>query len=90
VRTRRALSALAGEPDQVPRLRAFRAQYPQVVIGTLGVAGAWQARIPEHNGEIVMTRYMLRDLLDKLDEVLAEQERATADNVEAADELEGC
>jgi hypothetical protein len=90
VRTRRALSALAAEPDQAHRLRAFRAQNPQVVIGTLGITGAWQATIPQHNGEIVMTRYVLRDLLDKLDEVLAEQERDNASHTETADELEGC
>jgi hypothetical protein len=28
--------------------------------------GWWQARIPEQNGETVITRYRLRELLDKL------------------------
>jgi hypothetical protein len=34
-----------------------------------GGFGTVQARIPEKNGEIVITRYTLRELLDKLDEV---------------------
>jgi hypothetical protein len=83
----RELSATAGEPDQVPRLRLFRAQHPRVVIGTLGLGGAWQARIPQQNGETVLTRYELRDLLDRLDQVLAEQKRDDASHAEAADEL---
>jgi hypothetical protein len=33
--------------------------------------GWWQARIPKPNGEIVTTRYTLRALLDKLDELLS-------------------
>jgi hypothetical protein len=74
-RTRPALSLLRSEPDQVPRLRAFREQHPRVVIGTLGPAGAWQARIPEENGETVVTRYLLKDLLDRLDELLGEPGR---------------
>jgi hypothetical protein len=63
------LSVAYGEPDQVPRLRAFRERYPQAVIGTLGPASAWQARIPEENGETVVTRYLLSDLLDRLEEI---------------------
>jgi hypothetical protein len=70
--TRPALSLVAAEPDQVPRLRAFRERYPHIVIGTLGLGGAWQARIPEERGETVLTRYLLRDLLDKVGEVLAD------------------
>ena len=68
------LSPVRGEPDQVPRLKAFRARYPQVVIGTLGYGGAWQARIPEEHGETVITRYLLEDLLDRLAELLGEPE----------------
>lgn len=30
-----------------------------------------QARIPEENGETVITRYTLRELLDSLDEITA-------------------
>jgi hypothetical protein len=65
-------SLVWGEPDQVQRLRAFRAAYPPVVIGTLGYGGAWQARIPEENGETVFTRYLLKDLLDRLAALLGE------------------
>jgi hypothetical protein len=32
--------------------------------------GWWQATIPEPDGEIVTTRYTLRALLDKLDELI--------------------
>jgi hypothetical protein len=74
MRIRRALSLAAGELDQVPRLRAIRAQYPHVVIGTLGVDGAWQARIPRQDGETILTRYQLKELLDRLAEVLGEQD----------------
>jgi hypothetical protein len=65
-------SLVWGEPDQVPRLRAFRAAYPQLVIGILGYGGAWQARIPEEDGETVFTRYLLKDLLDRLATLLGE------------------
>jgi hypothetical protein len=39
-----------------------------VIIGDFGF-GVWQARIPEPNGERVISRYTLRELLDKLDEL---------------------
>jgi hypothetical protein len=39
--------------------------------------GWWQARIPEPNGEIVTTRYTLRALLDRLDELLRENTGGT-------------
>jgi hypothetical protein len=59
-------SVASGEEDQIARLAAFRAAHPEAVIGIFG-SGAWQARIPEANGETVITRYSLRELLDKLD-----------------------
>jgi len=62
------LRAAAGEPDQVPRLIAFRRRHPDV---TITLDGFWRAVIPAPNGETVICRYELRDLLDKLDEVLA-------------------
>jgi hypothetical protein len=68
VTDRRALRLIDAEPDQVPRLMAFREAYPQVIIGDGGF-GTWQARIPEPDGEIVITRYRLAELLDKLDEL---------------------
>jgi hypothetical protein len=58
------------EPDQVLRLRGFRTAHPDVIIGDGGF-GTFQARIPEENGETVITRYSLRKLLDKLDELTA-------------------
>lgn len=68
--SRARLSLAPQEPDQVPRLQAFRTGHPGVVIGTTGPAGAWQARIPEPAGEMVLTRYSLRELLDRLDEII--------------------
>jgi hypothetical protein len=42
-----------------------------VIIGDGGF-GTVQARIPEPNGETVITRHTLRELLDKLDELTRE------------------
>jgi hypothetical protein len=56
------------EPDQVPRLISFRQANPGVIVGDGGF-GTFQARIPQDNGEIVVTSYSLRELLDKLDEL---------------------
>jgi hypothetical protein len=63
------LRLVPDEPDQVPRLARFRDQHSGVLIreGT----GYWQAQIPEPAGEMVITRYTLRELLDKLDELTA-------------------
>jgi hypothetical protein len=70
---RGVLGLVPDEPDQVPRLQAFRAAHPDVIIGPGGL-GTWQARIPEPNGETVATRYTLRELLDRLDELTAQQD----------------
>jgi hypothetical protein len=65
---RATLRAVDGEPDQVPRLLRVRERHPDVIIGRGGF-GTWQALIPEPNGQIVITRYDLGDLLDKLEEL---------------------
>jgi hypothetical protein len=62
---RPALSLAPDEPDQVPRLHRFRAEHPGIAIHA-GL-GYWQALLPQRAGEIVITRYLLKDLLDKLD-----------------------
>jgi hypothetical protein len=59
------LSLVPQEPDQVPRLSQFRHAHPGITIGA--GHGYWQAQIPLLSGEQVITRYQLRDLLDKLD-----------------------
>jgi hypothetical protein len=69
---RPALRGVAVEPDQVPRLLEFRAAHRDVVIGT-DEFGNWQGRIPEQNGERVISRYTLCELLDKLDELTEER-----------------
>lgn len=53
------------EPDQVWRLSCFRAEHQGVVI--VAGDGWWQGRVPEPEGETVITRYTLRELLDKLE-----------------------
>jgi hypothetical protein len=73
-----ALRLAREEPDQVLRLQAFMAAHPEVIIGDGGF-GVWQARIPVANGEHVISRYTLRELLDKLDE-LTEVHRSLPDN----------
>jgi len=56
----------AQEPDQVPRLLAFRAAHPGVIIGAAEF-GTWQALIPEPDAETVVSRHRLCELLDRLD-----------------------
>jgi hypothetical protein len=68
---RHGLPGALGEPDQLLRLARFRAAHPEVIIGDGGF-GTVQARIPEPNGETVITRHTLRELLDKLDELTRE------------------
>ena len=58
-------------PEQLRRLGRFRAQHPGVVINRVGGFDFWQAWIPEGNGGTVITRYVLQDLLDRLDEIPA-------------------
>ena len=67
----RALRLAREEPDQVLRLQAFRAAHPDVIIGDGGF-GVWQARVPEPDGEHVISRYTLRELLGQLDELTGE------------------
>jgi hypothetical protein len=66
---RSGLRLVPDEFDQVVRLARFRKRHPDVIVGDGGF-GTMQARIPETDGETVITRYTLRELLDKLDELL--------------------
>ena len=65
--TRPLLQAVPGEPDQILRLDQFRRDHAGVTIGA--GHGWWQALIPEPDGERVITRYTLHELLDKLDQL---------------------
>ena len=76
--SRTALRLAREEPDQVLQLQEFRVAHPQVIIGDLGF-GVWQACIPEPHGEHVISRYPLRELLNKLDE-LTERHRSQSDS----------
>ncbi len=56
------------DPDQELRLLRFQKEHPEVNVG--GGDGFRQACIPEENGETVITRYSLRELLDELEHVV--------------------
>lgn len=58
------------QPGQLWRLGQFRARNPGVMIRRDVGFGFWQAWIPVSNGGTVITRYLLQDLLDKLEELL--------------------
>jgi hypothetical protein len=58
--------------DQIPRLAAFRAAHPGVLIHR-GEFGTWEARIPEPDGERFAVRPRLGELLDRVAELLGEQ-----------------
>ena len=64
------LPLVRNEPGQAARLQQFRADHPGVIIGQYEF-GTWQAIIPEASGETCITRYDLKALLDKLDELTA-------------------
>ena len=64
----RRLRLVPDEYDQVLRLDRFRQDHPAIVVRAGN--GWWQAVIPAPAGEIVTTRYTLRALLDKLDELI--------------------
>jgi hypothetical protein len=65
------LRLVPDEPDQVPRLAAYRAAYRFVVIQP-GEFRTWQALIAESNGETIVVRHTLRELLDRLAALLGE------------------
>ena len=54
-----------GYVDQVPRRQQYQAAHPNVEV--LYHGSYWQAIVREDAGEIVITRYELRALLDKLE-----------------------
>jgi DNA-binding transcriptional LysR family regulator len=64
----RAVQDEPAEPDQVPRLLAFRAAHPEV---TVELDGFWNAKIAA-NGETIVRRYELRDVLDELARLLGD------------------
>ena len=65
------LRLVPAEPDQAERLAAYRVAYPVVVIQP-GEFATWEARIPEMAGETIIVRHTLRELLDRLGELLGE------------------
>ena len=63
--------APADEYDQVVRLGRFRAAHPEVHIRDLERGGLWRATVPLAGGELDVTRILLKDVLDELDELNA-------------------
>ena len=63
-------------PDQALRLRQFREEHPDVEVI---LRGPWQAIIAEPDGERIIVRWELRDLLDELDRRLGPGDQAAAD-----------
>jgi hypothetical protein len=61
------------QPGQLWRLGQFRASNPGVMIRRDAGFGFWQAWIPVSNGGTVITRYLLQDLLDKLEDLLGSE-----------------
>jgi len=59
------VSGKPGYVDQVPRRQAYEAAHPGVEITYRGPY--WKAVLREDAGETVITRYDLKDLLDKLE-----------------------
>jgi|ERR1700734_322211 hypothetical protein len=51
-------------PDQIPQLRQYREEHPEVEIAMR--AGMWQATIQEPDGVRTIVRWHLRDLLSRL------------------------
>ena len=64
-------SSESGYVDQVPRRQAYEAGHPGVEITYRGPY--WKAVVREDAGETVITRYDLKDLLDKLEALDAER-----------------
>ena len=56
--------------DQVPRFQAFRAEHPDIEIASPADShtGMWSAY---QGGKILVVKFGLRQLLDRLDELLA-------------------
>jgi len=70
--SRPVLRIVRDEPDQEARLSRFFEQHPDVTF-TKGY-GWWQACLPEPNGETIITRWTMRELLDVLDKLLSSRE----------------
>ena len=62
--------------DQVPRLQAFRDEHPDIEIASPADShtGMWSAY---QGGKILLVKFGLCQLLDRLDELLASDEAAT-------------
>lgn len=62
------------EEDQALRLAVFRAAYPFLAVSQ-GEFGTWHGLVGEADGETIIVRHTLRELLDRLAAVLGEPPR---------------
>ncbi len=76
-------------PGPLWRLGQFRARNPGVTIRRDVGFGFWQAWIPVSNGGTVITRYLLPDLLDKLEELLGPERSHGSGDLDAVDDGAG-
>ncbi len=76
-------------PGPLWRLGQFRARNPGVTIRRDVGFGFWQAWIPVSNGGTVITRYLLQDLLDKLEELLGPERSHGSGDLDAVDDGAG-
>lgn len=70
--------AVAGGPallDPVSRLKRFREEHPDIEVI---LRGPWEALIPEPDGQRVIVRWELSDLLDEIDRRLAARDAIPA------------
>jgi hypothetical protein len=72
VTRRPRLSVAPDEPDQVVRRKVLEAKYPQVSTGYDRDHDCWRGVIREPGGETVTVRYSLKELLDRLEELLGD------------------
>jgi hypothetical protein len=63
------LQLIPEEPGQAIRLQAFRVAHPDVVVQP-GQFATWEATITAADGQTAIVRHTLRELLDRLGEVL--------------------
>ena len=66
----------AADEEQLPRLDAFAKRHPEaevVIVGYPGAGGTWQAVVPEPDGSVIVVRYTLGKLLDRLEPLLEDQ-----------------
>jgi hypothetical protein len=63
------LKLVPADADQLVRLDIFRHQHPEVQVHVGGHGAFWQAVLPDETGTVIITRWLLGDLLDMMDKL---------------------